>query len=305
MRIFCIFLLLLAASVVQAQAWKKLARTMQQHRQPFFYYQFCGENDGKNNTLLASGDQLQIQYTLQTVGKKNKSGEILVSSYEQTTPVLVQLPTPDQDIFFTSALRLMRTGDSLRVLVPADSVREHLGEASRFFKRGQAVLFTYKVLNISPLAKVRQANAIDIARADSIRAAMRIAIYDFDKAEKSAAANLNFEQSASGLRYKIFAAGDEKKAAKAAKTVQVHYLCYLLDGTLLDDSYQTAQPIMLSANRQQFIKGWVEGIELLGEGGQAVLVIPPDLAYGEKGAGSMIPPNSTIIFWIEILHVAP
>jgi FKBP-type peptidyl-prolyl cis-trans isomerase len=114
---------------------------------------------------------------------------------------------------------------------------------------------------------------------------------------------LNSRQVACVIRYLLLAT--RKKAAKAAKTVQVHYLCYLLDGTLLDDSYQTAQPIMLSANRQQFIKGWVEGIELLGEGGQAVLVIPPDLAYGEKGAGSMIPPNSTIIFWIEILHVAP
>ena len=306
MRIFCIFAFIFAPMLMQAQAWKKLARTMQAHRAPFYYYQFCGANDGKNNSILAAGDQLQIQYTLQTVGKKNKTGEILVSSYEQTTPVLVQLPTPDQDIFFTSALRLMRTGDSLRVLVPADSIREHLGESSRFFKRGQAVLFTYKVLEINRLADVRKTLAVEKEYADSIRNRMRIAIFDDSLAQRKINVLQHYKETQSGLYYQIIKAGDEKKPAKNAKTVQVHYLCYLPNGTLVDDSYQSAQPILLTPmQRANYIKGWVEGIELLGEGGQAILFIPSELAYGAQGAGSIIPPNSPLIFWIEILHVAP
>lgn len=302
MRYFFVLLgLCLLQGLALGQPMRRQAKGMELSKRPFFYYQFAGER-GDSVAARAAGDQLRIQYTLHTADKKGQPKQILLSSYDQTTPVLVQLPAPEQDIFFTAALRKMQVGDSLHVLVPADSIRDYLGEVDKFFKKKSAVFFTYKLLEVKDLTEFREAAKVEKERADSIRNLMRVTILDLEKKQPS---DLGFSASASGLQYKILQKGDPAKPANAAQLAQVHYLCYLPTGALLDDSYQSAQPISIApAQRANYIKGWIEGIDLLGEGGQAMLVIPSDLAYGEKGAGAMIPPNSTIIFWIEVIHVA-
>jgi FKBP-type peptidyl-prolyl cis-trans isomerase len=295
---------MLLAAAVFAQPAKRQAKGMAPHKNPFFYYKFAVPRQDTTLLPLQAGDQLHIQYTLSRCDKKGQPTEVLISSYAQVTPVLVQLPVVAEDIFFTAALRLCQVGDSLQVLVPADSVRQHLGDVQRFFKRRANVFFTYKILEVTKLAEVRKNIAVQKEYADSIRNHMRIAIFDYQIAQKKGTANLDYQATASQLKYKIIKEGDRKKMAKSAKSVQVHYLCYLPDGTLVDDSYQTAQPILITpAARQSYIKGWIEGIDLLGQGGQAILLIPADLAYGAKGGGSVIPPNSPLIFWIEVLAV--
>lgn len=303
-RLFFVIYFMFLAAAVFAQPAKRQAKGMTQHKKPFFYYRFAAPRQDTAAAPLQAGDQLRIQYTLSRCNKKGEPTEVLISSYEQATPVLVQLPVAKEDIFFTAALRLCQVGDSLQVLVPADSVRQHLGDVERFFKRKDNVFFSYKILEVTKLAEVRKAIAVEKEYADSIRSRMRLTIFDYQTAQKKATALLDYQTTTSQLQYKIIRAGEPKKMAKSAKSVQVHYLCYLPDGSLVDDSYQTAQPILITpAARQNYIKGWVEGIDLLGQGGQAILLIPPDLAYGEKGGGSVIPPNSPLIFWVEILLV--
>ncbi len=111
-----------------------------------------------------------------------------------------------------------------------------------------------------------------------------------------------YDETPSGLRYKILQKGDGKKATKGAM-VSVHYKGQLLDGTVFDSSYKRKQPIEFAIGVGQVIPGWDEGIQLLQVGDKARLVIPSDLAYGSRGAGGVIPPNAILIFDVELMNV--
>jgi len=112
-----------------------------------------------------------------------------------------------------------------------------------------------------------------------------------------------FEETKSGLRYKIIQKGDGKKP-KSGDTVSVHYKGQLADGTVFDSSYKRNQPLDFSVGVGQVISGWDEGISLLQVGDKARLVIPSDLGYGARGAGGgVIPPDATLVFDVELMDV--
>ncbi|WP_461533879.1 peptidylprolyl isomerase [Sinomicrobium sp.] len=111
-----------------------------------------------------------------------------------------------------------------------------------------------------------------------------------------------FEKTESGLWYKILEKGEGEKAVKG-KEVAVHYEGMLTDGTVFDSSFRRNQPISFRLGAGQVISGWDEGIGLLTTGGKARLVIPPQLAYGSRGAGGIIPPNATLVFDVELVKV--
>jgi FKBP-type peptidyl-prolyl cis-trans isomerase len=111
-----------------------------------------------------------------------------------------------------------------------------------------------------------------------------------------------YDETTSGLRYKILQKGNGKQATKGAK-VSVHYKGQLLDGTVFDSSYKRKQPLDFNVGVGQVISGWDEGIQLLQVGAKARLVIPSNLGYGERGAGGVIPPNATLIFDVELMDV--
>ena len=108
--------------------------------------------------------------------------------------------------------------------------------------------------------------------------------------------------TASGLGYKMTKEGTGTQAS-AGKTVSVHYTGKLTDGTKFDSSLDRGQPIEFVLGEGRVIKGWDEGIALLKVGGSATFIIPSDLAYGERGAGGVIPPNATLIFEVELMDV--
>ena len=100
----------------------------------------------------------------------------------------------------------------------------------------------------------------------------------------------------SGLQYKIMHDGTGRKPASKNK-VSVHYRGMLLNGSVFDSSYSSDEPVSFGLKR--VIKGWTEGIQLMPEGSVFVFLIPPELAYGERGSG-VIPPNATLIFEVEL-----
>jgi FKBP-type peptidyl-prolyl cis-trans isomerase len=106
--------------------------------------------------------------------------------------------------------------------------------------------------------------------------------------------------TASGLQYKVIKAGTGARP-KATDTVNVHYKGTFLDGKTFDSSYDRGQPISFPLNR--VIPGWTEGVQLMPVGSTYEFYIPSNLAYGEAGAGGAIPPNSTLIFVVELLKI--
>lgn len=107
-------------------------------------------------------------------------------------------------------------------------------------------------------------------------------------------------ETTSGLQIEMLKVGDGK-SPKATDKVRVHYTGKLIDGTVFDSSVERGQPIDFPLN--QVIPGWTEGLQLLKVGGKAILTIPPELGYGSAGAGNVIPPNSTLIFEVELIDV--
>jgi FKBP-type peptidyl-prolyl cis-trans isomerase FklB len=104
----------------------------------------------------------------------------------------------------------------------------------------------------------------------------------------------------SGLQYKVLTEGSGKMP-KAEDTVTVNYKGTLIDGTEFDSSYKRGQPATFQV--KGVIKGWTEALQLMKERSKWQLFIPPELAYGERGAGRDIGPNATLIFEVELLTV--
>ena len=104
----------------------------------------------------------------------------------------------------------------------------------------------------------------------------------------------------SGLQYKILTQGTGPTPA-ASDTVNCNYRGTLINGTEFDSSYKRNQPASFPVG--QVIKGWTEALQLMPVGSKWQLFIPPDLAYGPRGAGGVIGPNATLIFEVELLSI--
>ena len=108
--------------------------------------------------------------------------------------------------------------------------------------------------------------------------------------------------TSSGLKYIVISKGNGKKA-ETGKAVEVHYIGKLTDGSEFDNSYSRGEPIEFVLGTERIIKGWNEGIGLMKVGDKMRLIIPPELGYGSKGSGDVIPPNATLIFDVELMSV--
>ena len=124
-----------------------------------------------------------------------------------------------------------------------------------------------------------------------------------EEGEKYLAENAKKEgviTTASGLQYQVLREGNGKKPS-AKDSVKCHYEGFLIDGTVFDSSVQRGEPAVFGL--QQVIAGWTEGLQLMQEGGKYRFFIPYRLAYGEGGAGQLIPPYAALIFDVELLEV--
>ncbi|EGC16818.1 peptidylprolyl isomerase [Kingella denitrificans ATCC 33394] len=93
------------------------------------------------------------------------------------------------------------------------------------------------------------------------------------------------------------------KTAQKGKDITVHYTGYLTDGTVFDSSVSRGQPLTITLGVGQVIRGWDEGFDGMKEGGKRKLTIPPEMGYGARAVGGVIPANSTLVFEVELLRV--
>jgi len=106
--------------------------------------------------------------------------------------------------------------------------------------------------------------------------------------------------TASGMQYIVVKGGDGAKPASGT-TIKAHYTGKLVNGTVFDSSVQRGQPFSFPVGAGRVIKGWDEALADMQKGEKRVLILPPELAYGSRGAGGVIPPNATLIFEVELV----
>jgi FKBP-type peptidyl-prolyl cis-trans isomerase FklB len=114
------------------------------------------------------------------------------------------------------------------------------------------------------------------------------------------AARAEVTTTESGLQYEVLVEGTGPKPS-ATDTVVTHYHGTLTDGTVFDSSVERGSPATFPVNR--VIAGWTEALQMMGTGSKWRLVIPSELAYGERGAGGAIPPDATLVFEVELLEI--
>lgn len=273
----------------QRNIWKSSTKGMSVYGKQEFWYKLITDDSKKAKPLV--GEQVRINYTLQ------KGDTILDNSFGREKPILVQLPAAQYDNFFTKALKLMGAGDSLLVKLPAQAAGDLLGQYGAEFQPDELVTFTYRLYWIKNIKQLNNEIQEEAVRIENIRKTMKENVSKFS----TPAFKKELSKTASGLRYTILEKG-EGKAAQQGKNVDVHYMCFLTDGTEVQNSYQLMNPMSFLLGSQQVIDGWSEGVELLNVGGKAILFIPPHLAYGEVGVEGIIPPHATMIFYIELLN---
>ena len=120
-------------------------------------------------------------------------------------------------------------------------------------------------------------------------------------AQASSGQNSNMKTTPSGLKYEVLKQGTGTVSPKATDTVKVHYHGTLLDGTVFDSSVERGEPISFPLNR--VIPGWTEGLQLMKVGDKFKFEIPPALAYGPNSPSPKIPPNSVLVFEVELLGI--
>jgi FKBP-type peptidyl-prolyl cis-trans isomerase len=154
-----------------------------------------------------------------------------------------------------------------------------------------------KILRESMMKKQKE------AQKESLKETMETAPKNKEAGKKFLAENKSKEgvvETASGLQYKVIAAGEGAKPA-STNTVMVHYTGKLLDGKVFDSSVTRGEPATFPLNR--VIAGWTEGVQLMSKGSKFLFWIPSELAYGDRGAGGDIAPGSTLMFEVELLEI--
>lgn len=204
-------------------------------------------------------------------------------------PTMMQISKFKGDIF--EAIQMMHVGDSATFIIPAMKYYKvfNYGEIPSFVNDKTMLWITLCLNSIQ---------TFDEYKATKVQEAVlkeKEMIAEYLRSE-----NIIVEPTESGLYYIETKAGKGSKPTKGKKC-SVHYRGTLLDGTEFDSSYDR-EPFVFELGVGQVIKAWDEGIALMKKGGKAKFVIPSNIAYGEHGAGNLIPPYSPLIFEVELLN---
>jgi FKBP-type peptidyl-prolyl cis-trans isomerase len=251
-------------------------------------YKFHVDREG---TPAKKGDIMILHFAFKT-----DKDSLLRSTFKEGKPV--ELPL--QESAFKGGLEegftMMSPGDSATFLVNADSLfaKMFYQPLPAFIRKGSNVGFTIKMIRVMTMEEYQKQKEKEAAEA--------LAKEDKTIQDYMAKNNLKGTKTASGLYYVQVQPGSGVKAEKG-KTVSVHYTGKLLNGNKFDSSVDRGQPFEFGLGAGQVIQGWDEGIALMSVGEKGILLIPSALGYGTRGAGSSIPPNSVLVFDVELLGV--
>lgn len=197
------------------------------------------------------------------------------------------------------AILQMAEGDSVTVYETLDSTqRQGLPEGFSDLKTVRYEIVTVDILTAEELQKLQAEaeakKAVVVARAGEIKNLVQSSLTDY----KAGKLGTKLQKSASGLEYLILEKGTGAPI-QMGEAIATHYYGVLKsDGMVFDNSFERGESVPFTVG--QLIPGFNEGMMLLNRGGKAILFIPAALAYGEQGAGDAIPPNSDLIFYLEL-----
>ncbi|MBW4630973.1 MAG: FKBP-type peptidyl-prolyl cis-trans isomerase [Iphinoe sp. HA4291-MV1] len=157
------------------------------------------------------------------------------------------------------------------------------------------------VLVLAQIGASKQDSAVAVQLTETTPALIQVQENNTLIASKTMS-DANVVTTSSGLKYTDLKEGTGA-TPKTGQTVVVHYIGTLEDGTKFDSSRDRNSPFSFKLGVGQVIKGWDEGLSTMKVGGRRQLIIPPELGYGARGAGGVIPPNATLVFDVELLKI--
>lgn len=247
--------------------------------------------DVKTTRTAVLDDVIKVNFKMYT-----STDSLLRDTWAESGAILAQAQKSPFKGSLQESFVMMSAGDSAAFLINADSMfeKEIKAPMPEFIKKGSYFKFVIKMEEVMTKAEyealAKKQEAETVGKEDKV-------IQDY-----MAANNLKGIKQPSGLYYIQTKPGTGAKA-EAGKTVSVHYTGKLLDGTKFDSSVDRASPFDFGLGQGQVIKGWDEGIALMSVGEKGILLIPSALGYGPRGAGGSIPPNSILMFEVELLAV--
>lgn len=231
-------------------------------------YVLIEEGDGE---MPEEGGIVSVHYT----GRLD-DGTVFDSSYPRdepiTFPVGVGYVIPGWD----EGISLLKQGSKARLIIPSELGYGEQG-AGGVIPPNATLIFDVELIEVQPAPPPPPEAPTEVDEAD-------------------------YTTTESGLKYYDFEEGTGE-TPEVGQEVEVHYTGWLEDGTMFDSSLTRGQPFIFPVGIGQVIPGWDEGVASMKVGGKRQLVIPPELAYGERGAGGVIPPNASLIFEVELLGV--
>lgn len=265
------------------------------------HYKFFTEN--KDGVKAKEGDGLLIRYVIMN----NRNDSVVLDSKNGSQDGTGYLNFGLAKSTFKGSLEdgmmMMAKGDSAAFIIPADSFflkTMGMNELPKTFKPGENLKAVIKIKDIRTKKELEENQKQQMEE-------YAVQMKKMQEMEKPAldqyiADNkITAKPTASGLYY-IETKKGTGPSPKETDIVKVHYTGKLLNGTVFDSSVERGEPAEFQLN--QVIKGWTEGLQLMKKGGKATLILPSNIAYGERGGGP-IPPYSPLTFEVELLEIKP
>ena len=252
-------------------------------------------HEDANGNKAKVGDVISMQLVMKTVGDS-----ALRNTYKDGTPIRYVLQAAPFKGAFEEGLLMLSKGDSATFFVSSDSLFKQMGSnMPPFIRKGSDIKFITKVVDVQSAEDFQKSQQADRKKQVDIDSKILA-----DYAAKNGLKNV--QKTESGLHYVVVTAGNGAKPQKADQ-VSVHYAGRLLTGKEFDNSRRNPQsggrPIDFQIGVGGVIPGWDEGVMLMPKGSKYTFLIPSSLAYGEQGVPGNIPPNSPLVFDVELIDI--
>jgi FKBP-type peptidyl-prolyl cis-trans isomerase FkpA len=227
----------------------------------------------------------------------NDKDSVLFDTYDRGSAIEMQLRESAFKGSLEDGLMMMSPGDSAMFLINADSLFAKTFNAPLpdFIAAGSKLKFRVKLISAKSMEQFT-AEKENAAKENGEREDEMLKQYLAEN-------NINATKTESGLYFIKTKTNAKGKKPETGQTLVVHYTGKLLDGTTFDSSVERNEPFETQIGVGMVIRGWDEGMMLFNTGEKGTLYIPSRLAYGERGAGGVIPPNAMLMFDIELIDV--